>query len=207
MHPRPPVPLDQRAERIDVETDDAQTARRDDLEARTTRRVLGDDADMRAFPPRLPDQPIFYPVTNEAYERQIATDRCSEPGARLLRLQPIQGVRHRSVDPDDGRLTPLFNPRTEDWAEHFQADAGRVVPIIPVGRVTLVLLQINLTLRVEVRDELTRLGRWPRFREYRFIGRSRACRRTSSFVGAVGARASECTSPNQRPDSAASNVR
>ncbi len=70
-----------------------------------------------------------------------------------------------SVDPDDGRLTPLFNPRTEDWAEHFQTDAGRVVPITPVGRVTVALLQINLTLRVEVRDELTRLGRWPRFRE------------------------------------------
>ena len=29
---------------------------------------------MRAFPPRLPDQPIFYPVTNEAYARQIARD-------------------------------------------------------------------------------------------------------------------------------------
>ena len=26
----------------------------------------------RAFPPRLPDQPIFYPVTNELYARQIA---------------------------------------------------------------------------------------------------------------------------------------
>lgn len=27
-----------------------------------------------AFPPRLPDQPIFYPVTNEAYATQIARD-------------------------------------------------------------------------------------------------------------------------------------
>lgn len=27
-----------------------------------------------AFPPRLPDQPIFYPVTNEGYARQIARD-------------------------------------------------------------------------------------------------------------------------------------
>jgi hypothetical protein len=30
------------------------------------------EADMRAFPPRLPEQPIFYPVTNEEYARQIA---------------------------------------------------------------------------------------------------------------------------------------
>lgn len=28
----------------------------------------------RAFPPRLPDQPIFYPVTNEAYAIEIARD-------------------------------------------------------------------------------------------------------------------------------------
>ena len=28
----------------------------------------------RAFPPRLPEQPIFYPVTNEGYARQIARD-------------------------------------------------------------------------------------------------------------------------------------
>ncbi len=28
----------------------------------------------RAFPPRLPDQPIFYPVLNEGYAVQIARD-------------------------------------------------------------------------------------------------------------------------------------
>lgn len=28
----------------------------------------------KAFPPRLPEQPIFYPVMNEAYAAQIARD-------------------------------------------------------------------------------------------------------------------------------------
>jgi hypothetical protein len=28
----------------------------------------------REWPPRLPEQPIFYPVLNEAYARQIARD-------------------------------------------------------------------------------------------------------------------------------------
>lgn len=31
-------------------------------------------ASMRAFPPRLPDQPIFYPVLSEAYAEKIARD-------------------------------------------------------------------------------------------------------------------------------------
>jgi len=32
------------------------------------------EAGYRAFPPRLPEQPIFYPVLNEAYAVQIARD-------------------------------------------------------------------------------------------------------------------------------------
>ena len=31
-------------------------------------------ADWKAFPPRLPEQPIFYPVLNEAYAIQISRD-------------------------------------------------------------------------------------------------------------------------------------
>ncbi|MCW5831759.1 MAG: hypothetical protein KIS78_04805 [Labilithrix sp.] len=38
------------------------------------------DSGMRAFPPRLPDQPIFYPVTNEAYAKQIARDWNTKSG-------------------------------------------------------------------------------------------------------------------------------
>ena len=32
------------------------------------------DSGYRAFPPRLPHQPIFYPVLNEVYAQQIARD-------------------------------------------------------------------------------------------------------------------------------------
>lgn len=32
------------------------------------------DSDARAFPPRLPEQPIFYPVLNSGYAEQIARD-------------------------------------------------------------------------------------------------------------------------------------
>lgn len=30
------------------------------------------ESGLRAYPPRLPEQPIFYPVLNEAYAREIA---------------------------------------------------------------------------------------------------------------------------------------
>ena len=35
-----------------------------------------------AFPPRLPEQPIFYPVTNEAYATQIARDWNTRHGSK-----------------------------------------------------------------------------------------------------------------------------
>ncbi|HEY8948158.1 MAG TPA: hypothetical protein VIM56_04665 [Rhizomicrobium sp.] len=37
----------------------------------------------RAFPPRLPEQPIFYPVTNEEYAVQIARDWNTKHGDQI----------------------------------------------------------------------------------------------------------------------------
>lgn len=36
--------------------------------------ALIEESGFTAFPPRLPEQPIFYPVTNEEYATQIARD-------------------------------------------------------------------------------------------------------------------------------------
>lgn len=35
---------------------------------------LIEESGWKGFPPRLPEQPIFYPVTNETYARMIARD-------------------------------------------------------------------------------------------------------------------------------------
>lgn len=39
-----------------------------------TELALVEESDWRAWPPRLPDQPIFYPVLNEDYAVRIARD-------------------------------------------------------------------------------------------------------------------------------------
>ncbi len=38
-----------------------------------TELVLVEESGFRRWPPRLPGQPIFYPVTNERYAKEIAT--------------------------------------------------------------------------------------------------------------------------------------
>lgn len=52
-----------------------------DAETTTLYRPVGEkelrlieESGFRAFPPRLPEQPIFYPVLNEEYATQIARD-------------------------------------------------------------------------------------------------------------------------------------
>ncbi|MBE7543167.1 MAG: hypothetical protein M9913_17595 [Bryobacteraceae bacterium] len=47
------------------------------------------EAGWQRFPPRLPDQPIFYPVLNEEYATQIARDWNTKDGGTgyVLRFQ------------------------------------------------------------------------------------------------------------------------
>lgn len=45
--------------------------------------ALVEASGFRAWPPRLPEQPIFYPVTNEAYAIQIARDWNTKTGDKI----------------------------------------------------------------------------------------------------------------------------
>lgn len=60
-----------------------------------------------------------------------------------------------------GQLIPLFNPRHQVWAEHFELHGGEIRPITGVGRVTVLVLQLNRPGRIEVRDLLKKSGLYP----------------------------------------------
>ena len=36
----------------------------------------------------------------------------------------FKGSNIASLDPEGGELTPLFNPRTQKWSEHFEVRGG-----------------------------------------------------------------------------------
>jgi hypothetical protein len=65
----------------------------------------------------------------------------------------IKGPNLTSIDPDTGKVTPLFNPRTESWDEHFRRDGERILGLTPAGRTTVFLLQMNAPHRAELRVE------------------------------------------------------
>lgn len=53
--------------------------------------ALIEELEWRAFPPRLPQQPIFYPVLNEEYATQIARDwNVKESGSGFVTRFAVQ---------------------------------------------------------------------------------------------------------------------
>lgn len=63
-----------------------------------------------------------------------------------------------SVDQDTGQIVPLYHPRRERWTDHFQLQAGRIVPLTTTGRATARLLQLNHPERAQERELLVEAG-------------------------------------------------
>jgi len=71
--------------------------------------------------------------------------------------------RTHGRDPLDGRETHLFDPRHQQWREHFDwtTDGLQVMGLTPCGRATVVALQLNNVIAVMVRREWVSAGWHP----------------------------------------------
>lgn len=65
-----------------------------------------------------------------------------------------------SFDPQTGKLVPFFNPRTQDWAKHFELDGAMIRPLTAEARVTVKILRLNDEDRVAERQRLLEVGLW-----------------------------------------------
>ena len=70
----------------------------------------------------------------------------------------FKGSEVGAVDNETGQLVPLFNPRRQAWFDHFRLDGATIEPLTPIGRVTVLVLQLNRPARVEARDLLRVAG-------------------------------------------------
>lgn len=64
-----------------------------------------------------------------------------------------KGVLTEAFDPESNATVPLFNPRTQVWAEHFtwSDDGAQVIGKTPPGRATVVALSLNSELHMRAR--------------------------------------------------------
>jgi hypothetical protein len=65
-----------------------------------------------------------------------------------------KGPNLAGLDPLDDRLTPLFNPRTQRWEDHFARRGPLIMGQTAVGRATVRVLNMNDRPRVELRAAL-----------------------------------------------------
>ncbi len=55
----------------------------------------------------------------------------------------FKGPSVAGVDPQDGEIVRLFNPRADDWGQHFRWEATLLLGLTAIGRVTIQVLRIN----------------------------------------------------------------
>ena len=88
------------------------------------------DSGMRAFPPRLPEQPIFYPVTTEDYAIKIARDwNVPDSGAGYVTQFEVRSdflARYR-VETAGGRAHQEYWIPAEDLDAFNQAIIGPIL--------------------------------------------------------------------------------
>jgi hypothetical protein len=81
----------------------------------------------------------------------VACERCN-----LFKGSDLSGI-----DPQTGRLEPLFHPRAQAWAEHFELHGPLVVGLTPTGRTTVRVLSMNAGQRLQLRAALIAHGVYP----------------------------------------------
>jgi HNH endonuclease len=72
-----------------------------------------------------------------------------------------KGARTVAIDPQSEQEVSLYHPRFNNWQEHFYWDGVILVGKTPVGRATVVVLQMNRATILAIRREEILLGRHP----------------------------------------------
>ena len=79
------------------------------------------------------------------------------------RCNQFKGSKAHAIDPQTGKVVPLFNPRTQVWAEHFtwSEDGAEIIGRTACGRATVDALRLNRELVVLARIRWVSVGWHP----------------------------------------------
>ena len=75
----------------------------------------------------------------------------------------FKGAQVEVLDPITGQQVRLFHPRQQHWREHFcwSEQGSHIIGLTPVGRATVVALNMNHPLIVEARYRWVQVGWHP----------------------------------------------
>ena len=75
-----------------------------------------------------------------------------------VRCNRYKGPNLSGIDPESGKLTRLFNPRTDAWSKHFLWKGSSLAARTAIGRTTIAVLQINQLEAQNQRSDLLKEG-------------------------------------------------
>ena len=116
----------------------------------------------------LPSRAMLPPFHIEhVVARQHGGETCLENLAFACgRCNRKKGPNLAGIDPNEGTLTPLFNPRAHLWSTHFEVDPRpsgiEIRGKTAIGRTTVLVLGLNDEMRIWVRTKLWQERIWPR---------------------------------------------
>jgi hypothetical protein len=128
-----------------------------------TRRLVRERAQDRCEYCRLPQGAQPYVTFHIEHIRQRKHGGSDDPlnlAQACARCNAFKGTDLSDIDPDTGNVERLFDPRTQDWHEHFELREAMILGRTPTGRATVVVLGMNEDRRVQLRAELLALGQF-----------------------------------------------
>ncbi len=111
----------------------------------TLRRQVIERAQNRCEYCLLPAEVAFFPheVDHVIAEKHGGATKIENLALACWRCNRHKGSDLTSFDPETRQLSPLFNPRTQLWSEHFAYERERIIGLTPEGRTTVTLLRLN----------------------------------------------------------------
>jgi hypothetical protein len=72
-------------------------------------------------------------------------------------------TKTESLEPESGKIVPLFNPRNQKWKDHFtwNLDGIEIIGVTACGRATIDALKLNNNLAIIVRKNWVQAGWHP----------------------------------------------
>ena len=72
-----------------------------------------------------------------------------------------KGTDFGTIEQNTGQVIFLFNPRQQNWKDHFRFEGARIVGLTPTGNATIELLHLNDDHRLLEREMLIAADRYP----------------------------------------------
>ena len=128
--------------------------------AKSRRQLVRDRAERRCEYCRMPQDCDVQPfqVDRIRAQKHAGANAVSNLAWSCLPCNTFKGPNVAGYDPESDSLQPLFNPRRDDWAQHFRWNGPLLVGLTPIGRTTIEVLRINQPERVELRRVLIAAG-------------------------------------------------